>query len=364
MSGRGLLRRLKEGETVLKSFDKKYLASLTIPHHLISIIRQIGEYKGRQDLYKKQAPEMLENLRHVAMIQSTESSNRLEGITADIQRIREIVEEQAKPANRSESEIAGYRDVLNTIHANYEHIPFNKSVMLQFHRDLMKYAGKEGGRWKSASNEITEILSNGTKKIRFIPVVPHLTPDYMQELHEQFDRFAIDGGIDALILISLYVLDFLCIHPFLDGNGRMARLITLLLLYRSGYEVGRYIGLERIIEQSKESYYDTLYKSSQGWHKGRHDALPWIEYALSTVLAAYKEFESRFTHISSGRGSKTDIVLNAIDSFIGDFSVSELEKICPDVSRDMIRYVLKTLKKEGKVLSLGQGRFARWRKVE
>ncbi len=348
----------------MKSFDKKYLAALTIPHHLITIIRQIGEYKGKQELYKKQAPEMLENLRHVAIIQSTESSNRLEGITADIQRIKDLVEEKTKPANRSESEIAGYRDVLSTVHANYEHIPFNKSVLLQFHRDLMKYAGKEGGRWKSVSNEITEILPDGTKKIRFVPVAPHLTPDYMQTLHERYESISKEGDIDPLILIALYVLDFLCIHPFLDGNGRMARLITLLLLYRNGYEVGRYISLERVIEQTKESYYETLQKSSQGWHKGKHDALPWVEYALSTILAAYKEFESRFAGVSKGRGSKTDIVMNAIDSIVGDFSVSDLEKACPDVSVDMIRHVLKKLKKDDRISSLGKGRFARWRKVK
>lgn len=347
----------------MKSFSTNYLASLAIPHHLVSIIRQIGEYKGKQDLYKKQAPEMLENLRHVAMIQSTESSNRLEGITADIKRIKEIVEETSAPVNRSESEIAGYRDVLNTIHANYEHIPFSQSVLLQFHRDLMKYAGKEGGRWKSSSNEITEILPDGTKKIRFVPVAPHLTPDYMQKLHEQFDARMQEGNVDELILIALYVLDFLCVHPFLDGNGRMARLITLLLLYRAGYEVGRYISLERIIEQSKESYYETLQKSSQGWHEGAHDALPWIEYALSTILAAYKEFESRFTRISTGRGSKTDIVMNAIDSIIGDFSISDLEKACPSVSRDMLRHVLFSLRDQGKIQAIGKGRGAKWKKM-
>lgn len=348
----------------MKSFESKYLSSLTIPHHLITMIRQIGEFKGKQELYKKQAPEMLENLRHVAVIQSTESSNRLEGITADIKRIKELVEEKSKPANRSEAEIAGYRDVLNTIHTNYTHIPFNKSVLLQFHRDLMKYAGKEGGRWKSVSNEITEVLPDGTKKIRLVTVSPHLTPDYMRTLHELYNSLEKEGFIDPLILTTLYVLDFLCIHPFLDGNGRMARLITVLLLYRYGYEVSRYISLERVIEQTKESYYETLQKSSQGWHKGRHDALPWIEYSLSTILAAYTEFEGRFKRVSSGRGSKTDIVLNAIESHIGDFGIADLENACPAVSRDMLRHVLKELKKQGKVMSLGQGRFARWRKVK
>jgi Fic family protein len=347
----------------MKSFEKKYLETLSIPHRFITIIRQIGEYKGKQDLYKRQAPEMLENLRHVAIIQSTESSNRLEGITADINRIKELVEEKTNPANRSEAEIAGYRDVLNTIHSNYEHIPFSKSVVLQFHRDLMKYAGKEGGRWKSAPNEITEILPDGRKRIRFVPVTPHLTPGYMQTLHERYKSISQEGDIDPLILNALYVLDFLCIHPFLDGNGRMARLITVLLLYHYGYEVGRYISLERVMEQTKESYYETLYRSSQGWHKGRHDSLPWIEYFLSTILGGYKEFEFRFSRISSGRGSKTDIVLNAIDSFVGDFSISELERACPSVSRDMIRHILFKLRDERKIQPIGKGRAARWRKT-
>ena len=336
----------------MKSFDDAYLSKIIIPHRLITTIRQIGEYKGRQDLYKQQAPEMLENLRHVAMIQSTESSNRLEGITADIKRIKALVEEKATPANRSEAEIAGYRDVLNTIHNNYEHVPFTEKVVLQFHRDLMKYSGKEGGRWKSVANDISEILPDGTRRIRFVPVAPHQTQEFMRILHERHNIQATEQTWDPLFLISFYILDFLCIHPFLDGNGRMARLITVLMLYHSGYEVGRYISLERIVEQTKESYYETLYKSSQGWHEGKHD-----------VLAAYREFESRFGRISSGHGSKTGMVLNAIDGFIADFSVSDLERSCPMVSRDMIRHILFKLRDDGKIISTGKGRYAKWRKL-
>jgi Fic family protein len=346
----------------MKSFEKKYLARMAIPHHLISTIRQIGEFKGRQELYKQQAPEMLENLRKVAIIQSTESSNRLEGITADYKRIKELVEEKTTPTNRPEGEIAGYRDVLNTIHTNYDHMPFTVNIVLQLHRDLMKYTGKEGGKWKSTSNEITEFLPDGTKRTRFLPVEPHLTPDYMRYLHEKFEDTLGEQAIEPLILLPLYILDFLCIHPFLDGNGRMARLLTVLLLYRNGYEVGRHISLERIVEQTRESYYETLLKASQGWHEGRHDAMPWMEYFLSTILAAYREFENRLGRISSGHGSKTDMVLNAIDGFIGEFSISDLEKTCPTVSRDMVRHVLFGLRREGKIEPTGKGRFARWRK--
>jgi Fic family protein len=347
----------------MKSFDPKYLHHLVIPHRLITIIRLIGEYKGKQDLYRQQAPEMLENLRHVAMVQSTESSNRLEGITADIKRIQELVQERTTPANRPEAEIAGYRDVLNTIHGSYAHIPFTDSIILQLHRDLMKYAGKEGGRWKSVANEISEVLPDGTKRIRFVPVQPFQTAEYMKVLHERFDVQFAEQSLDPLLLIPLYILDFLCIHPFLDGNGRMARLLTVLLLYHNGYEVGRYISLERIIEQTKESYYETLHSSSQGWYESEHNSLPWMEYCLSTILASYKEFESRFARISSGQGSKTDMVMNAIDTFIGDFSISDLAQACPVVSRDMLKHLLFKMRDEGIIEATGKGRYARWRKV-
>jgi Fic family protein len=299
----------------------------------------------------------------VALIQSTESSNRIEGIVANDKRLRAIVEEKAKPASRPEAEIAGYRDVLNTVHHSHEHMPFSERLVLQLHKNLMKYAGGEGGKWKSTQNEITEELPDGKKRIRFTPVAPHLTEDAMRELHARYASVERAGDLDPLLLIPFYILDFLCIHPFLDGNGRMARLLALLMLYHNGYEVGRYVSLERIIEQTKESYYDTLYQSSQGWHKGLHNILPWTEYFLGTVLAAYSEFESRSRKVSKGRGSKTDTVQNAINNFVADFSLTDIEKACPLVSRDMIRRVLFDLKKEGQVICLGRGPSARWRKL-
>lgn len=346
----------------MKSFQLEYLNTLPLSHRLLTTIRQIGEYKGKQQLYQQQAPEVLENLRTVAVIQSTESSNRLEGITATFKRIKDIVEEKTAPANRSEGEIAGYRDVLTTIHLNYEHIPFTEGVVLQFHRDLMKYSGKEGGRWKSVSNEISQILPDGSKQLRFAPVDPRQTPEYMRQLHERYTTLDVSGELDPLLLIPLYILDFLCIHPFLDGNGRMIRLLTVLMLYHHGYDVGRYISLERVVEKSKESYYDTLFRSSQGWHEGKHNALPWIEYFLATILAAYCEFEKRLGTLSSGHGSKTGMVLNAIEGIIGDFTIGDIEKACPMVGRDWIRTLLQRLKAEGKVAALGKGRYARWRK--
>jgi Fic family protein len=335
-----------------------------MPPRVAGLLRRLGEHQGRQQLHLQQAPEILENLRQVAKIESTESSNRLEGIVAENdKRLRELVAARAEPADRTEGEIAGYRDVLDTIHQNQAHIPFTDRVVLQFHRDLLKYAGDDGCHWKIASNEIRETLPDGTKRVRFEPIAPHLTEDAMRVLHEHFSDAKRERIWDPLFLIPFYVLDFLCIHPFADGNGRMARLLSLLALYHQGYEVGRYISLERIIEKTKESYYETLYISSQGWHEGKHDIWPWTEYFLGILLAAYSEFEARFERVGSGRGSKTETVQHAIHAFIADFSLSDLEKACPMVSRDMIRRVLFDLKKDHIVECLGRGRSAKWRKI-
>ncbi len=354
--------RQPQGELDMKTLVPSYLERLVIPPRLMPMLRRIGEHKGRQELYRQQSPEMLENLRQVGIVQSTESSNRLEGISVSPKRLQELIEQKTIPRNRSEAEIAGYRDVLNTIHQNSNRIPLSSNIVLQLHRDLMKYSGKEGGRWKSAPNTITEKQPDGTILVRFEPVVPHLTAEAMRTLHDQYEMLLRQDDWDPLLLIPFYVLDFLCIHPFLDGNGRMARLLTVLALYHQGYEVGRYISLERVIEQSKESYYDTLYVSSQGWHEGQHNVWPWAEYFLSVMLASYEEFERRVGMVSSGPGSKTGMVLSTISGFLGDFSISNIEKACPTVSRDMIRHVLFKERDAGRIVSIGKGRGAKWRK--
>lgn len=347
----------------MPSLSRAVLDRLAIPADLVQTIRQIGEHKGRQELYRVQAPEKLENLRRVAMIQSVESSNRIEGVVAAKGRVEALVTGNTTPQNRPEGEIAGYRDVLATIHDHAADIRLGDNVVLQFHRDRMKYATAAGGTWKTVSNEIEEIRPNGTRRIRFTPTAPHLTPAAMQMLHRDFGEEMKSGRIEPLILIALYVLDFLCIHPFLDGNGRMARLLSVLLLHQQEYEVGRYISLERLTENTKESYYDTLYRASQNWHDDRHDPLPWISYWLGVVLAAYREFERRMGELATEHGTKTDIVLSAIDNMMGSFSVSELQALCPSVSRDWIKIVLSQLKKEGRLSLSGRGRNARWRKT-
>jgi len=347
----------------MKSFNN-FLKKLTLTNEMILMIRKIGEYKGKQDLYQKQAPDVLENLRHFAIIQSTESSNRLEHITLDEKRFKEIMKNKSQPQNRNEAEIAGYRDVLSLVHSSAKDIPFTVTVVQQLHRDIMKYTGITGGKWKVTDNEISEILQDGKKIIRFKTVKTHLVSNYMTNLHERFNNELQDNKIEPLILIPSYILDFLCIHPFLDGNGRISRLISLLLLYQQGYEVGRYISLERIIENTRESYYETLKTSSQNWYEGNHNIIPWITYFLSTMLAAYDDFERRANVVVSGRGSKTEIIVKTIENFIGNFTIGDIEKACPLVSRDMIRHVFKQLRKKNKIEAISKGRYAKWRKIQ
>lgn len=271
------------------------------------------------------------------------------------------MEEKITPRNRSEGEIAGYRDVLATIHASYANIPLYSAVIRQLHRDLYKFTPVQGGVWKPADNAIEEILPDGSRIVRFQPVSAFLTPAAMEELCKSVNREIGDEETDPLILTGAFVLDFLCIHPFRDGNGRMARLLTLLLLYKFNYEVGRYISLEKLIEETRESYYDMLQASSRGWHENKHDLFPWLEYFLGIILAAYREFGERVGKISSYKGSKSDRIKEVIEHFIAEFSISDIEKACPDISRPTIYRVLKELKDKGIIASLEVGRNAKWR---
>jgi len=348
----------------VKSFNPGFLEKQPITQNLLQTIRGIAEYKGKQDLYKEQSPQVLETLRQAAIIQSTESSNRLEGITAPLERIKELVAKKTTPKNRSEQEIAGYRDVLNTIHANYADIPFTTGVVLQFHRDLYQFLPGEGGKWKPVDNEITETNANGTKIVRFKPVPAHQTQDAMEELHKRFDNLWQSGEIEPLLLIPAYVLDFLCIHPFLDGNGRMARLLTLLLLYKAGYEVGRYISLEQMVEHTKESYYDTLYQSSQGCHETQHPILPWWEYFLGVILlGVYKEYERRVGMITTTRGAKREMILDTVSRLPQRFQIGDIERACLAVSRPTINRALRELREQGKIICVKSGRDAIWEKT-
>jgi len=334
-----------------------------IPINIVRAIARINEYKGKQDLFYRQSPEILKTLQEIAEIQSTESSNRIEGIKVSNQKLKEIMIQKTTPRNRSEAEISGYRDVFATIHASSIHIPVKPQVILQLHRDIYKYLPQEGGSWKPADNVIEETLPDGTKRVRFVPVKAFLVPSAMDELCHGFNTYREKESFDDLILSFAFILDFLCIHPFRDGNGRISRLLTLLLLYQAGFEVGRFISLERIIEESKVTYCDALEKSSQGWHENQHNPIPWIEYSLGVLIAAYKEFEERLNLAENQRGSKTAMIKETILRLSGDFFIQDIEQACPNVSRPTIYRVLAVLKDEGKVDCIVPGRNARWKRI-
>ncbi|NQT65344.1 MAG: Fic family protein [FCB group bacterium] len=347
----------------MKSLLNEYLKKLPINNELVRLIRKLGEYKGKQELYQKQSPEVLENLRLVAFAQSTESSNRLEQITAPPKRLKELIANKTKPQNRSEAEIAGYCDVLSTIHQSAKDIPLTVNVVKQFHRDMMRYTERPGGDWKSVNNTIVERDTNGTTRVRFNPVDPFQVNEYMTKLVERFNAEIENGEYDPLLLIPLFIFDFTCIHPFRDGNGRSSRLLTTLLLYHQGYDVVRYVSLEKIIEQTKESYYNTLEDSSRDWHDGKHNIIPFLTYYLSTFLAAYDEFEKRADIVIKPRGTKTEMVINAIDGFKGNFTISDIENACPLVGRDMIRKVMNKMRSDRKIENISKGKYAKWRKI-
>lgn len=327
-------------------------------------VRTLGEFKGKQALFKDRASQVLESLRTAAIVSSTESSNRIEGIIAPANRVAALVDGKATPQNRSEQEIAGYRDVLNTVHANHEHMRPGTGLILQLHRDLYRFTADPGGHWKMADNEITEIMPDGTRMLRFQPVRAHVTPEAMEALHRGFEAAWNASETEPLLLIAAYVLDFLCIHPFSDGNGRMARLLSLLLLYRAGYDVGRYVSLEQVVEQTRETYYDSLYRSSQGWHDGRHSLGPWFEYFLGVMLLrAYRDLDGRVESLTSGRGAKTEMVRGVVARLPGQFQLSEVERACPGVSRPTINRVLADLRRAGQLRCLRTGRNAVWQKT-
>ncbi|MFI4941037.1 MAG: Fic family protein, partial [Burkholderiales bacterium] len=277
----------------MHSLSNDYLARLRFDTQQLATLRALGEYRGKQRLYVAQSPEVLSDLRQVAVVESTESSNRLEGVVVAPARLKSLVLKNAIPKSRSEQEVAGYRDALGLIHESAEQIPFSEGTILQLHSILYRYMPQPGGHWKAANNDIIERHPDGSSRIRFRPTAAHLTPMAMSDLVASY-RTALDQHLaDPLVLVPLLVLDFLCIHPFPDGNGRMARLLTLQLLYHFDYTVGRFISLERIFEESKESYYETLESSSQNWHEHAHNSAPWLDYFWGALLRAYKEFEDR-----------------------------------------------------------------------
>ena len=346
----------------MKSLDIDFLKRQAIPIEMGGLLQKLGEYKGRQDLFQHQTPQFLATLRQTAIIESTESSNRIEGITVPSKRFKELMAHPTKPKDRSEAEILGYRQALSKIHTRPESFPINEKTILDMHKQIYLRTDIPAGQWKRRDNAIEERLPDGRWITRFVPVSAAHTPGYMKELCLRYNRFMNKREVSPLILIPAFVFDFLCIHPFSDGNGRVSRLLTVLMLHQTDYTVGRYISIERLIEESKETYYESLQKSSKNWQEGKHSLKPWWEYSLGILIGAYREFERRVGTITKTRGAKTAIVEETIDNLPTIFSISDVERLCQSVSRDMIRVVLNRLRKEGRLISKGTGRGALWEK--
>jgi Fic family protein len=346
----------------MHSLTPEFLDALRFDCLQIATLRALGEFRGKQQLFVAQSPQVLQGLTQIAVIESTESSNRLEGVTVAPARLKSLMSKNADPKSRSEQEIAGYRDALSLIHESADGMPFSEGVLRQLHSLLYRYLPQDGGEWKAMNNDIIERHADGSSRIRFQPIPAHMTPVAVTETLAYYHRALALNLADPLVLVPLTVLDFLCIHPFSDGNGRVARLLTLLLLYQFDYRVGRFISLERIFEESKEGYYATLELSSQGWHEGTHDVRPWMDYFWGAMLRAYKEFEERVGTIEKRRGGKSDRIRDEALRRVLPFSISEIEESCPGVSRDTVRLVLRSLKAEGLIEPTGKGRTAKWRK--
>lgn len=356
------MMHIKREVMQMKKFDLNAEVNTILNNNIINLISSIHEYKGKQILYIEAKPDVLSHLLSIAKIQSTSSSNKIEGIYTTDKRISEIVNNKVEPKNRNEEEIAGYRDVLATIHESHEYIDIKPSTILQLHRDLYKYSGISfGGKFKNSQNYIEEILEDGTKKIRFTPLSPVETPIAIEELCNSYNEIIKTEVIDPLLVIPIFVLDFVSIHPFHDGNGRMSRLLTLLLLYKTGYIVGKYISIEKIIEETKETYYDSLEKSSVNWHINENDYSYFVEYYLGIILSAYKEFANRVEYITNKKLSALERVTILFKESVSPINKAYLIEKCPDISETTIERSLSTLLNENKIEKLSGGRFTSYK---
>ena len=342
----------------MREFNYKNEYAKLLTPNIVNMLTVIHEFKGEQTLFLEAESDLLTQLLEIAKIQSTEASNRIEGIITTDERLKLIVREKTMPKTRSEKEIAGYRDVLTTIHESYDYIPPRSSMILQLHRDLYKFSGMSiGGNFKNSDNVIAEKLPDGTQRVRFQPVSAWETPETMDRLCDEFIKSVSDPEMDPLLLIPMFILDFLCIHPFNDGNGRMSRLLTLLLLYRSGYIVGKYISIEKLITDSKETYYEALQESSYEWYEGTNDYLPFVRYMLGVIAAAYREFSSRVKLLSTGGFTKAERLRELIKDHLGKITKAELMELCPDISQATVQRTLAELLANGEITKIGGGRY-------
>lgn len=340
----------------MRTFDYLKLADKKWDSEILGLVAQIHEYKGRQQLYIAQRPAELNRLIQIAKVQSTEASNEIEGIRTTETRLKQLCAEKTTPKNRDEYEIAGYRDILNTIHNNHAYIPINKSYILQLHRDLYRYSEKGiGGEFKRSQNYISATDRNGNNIIVFTPLPPYETAPAIEAICDGYNRVMDNRAVDALILIPTFIHDFLCIHPFSDGNGRMSRLLTTLLLYHSGYEIGRYISLESIIAKDKGRYYNALSACQDGWAEGNEDPTIFIKYLLGMILAAYRNFENR-VDLSNEKRTSLEMVQRAVGMKLGKFTKNDILEHCPGIGRASVENALKKLTESGEIIRMGSAR--------
>ena len=345
----------------MRSFDYKEEWKKLLTPEIVMYLTQIHEFKGEQTLFIEAKADTLSQLVDIAKIQSIEASNKIEGIYTSDERLKALVKDSTRPRTRNEREIAGYRDVLNTIHENHDYIPPKPSIILQLHRDLYKFEGMDiGGRYKTSDNIIEEQDAEGNKSVRFRPMPAWETPEAIEKICQSYDEALNSENIDALIIIPMFVLDFLCVHPFNDGNGRISRLLTLLLLYRSGYIVGKYISIEKLIEQTKEIYYESLQLSSAGWHENKNDYEPFVKYMLGVIVAAYRDFSSRVSLLTTQGMSKPDRVKEIIRATLGPITKTEILAKCPDISQVTVQRALADLVDKGDIVKLGGGRYTKY----
>ena len=340
----------------MKNFDYITNPAKLLTPEIVQMVGSIHEHKGKQELFLEANIDELKTLLEVALIQSTGASNRIEGIFTSDKRLKELVSQKAEPRNRSEQEIAGYREVLATIHESYEYITPRPTIILQLHRDLYSYSqGNIDGTYKNSDNVIAETDAEEHQKARFIPVPAFQTAEAIDELCAHFLEAWEANLIDKLILIPMFILDFLCIHPFNDGNGRMSRLLTLLLFYKAGYIVGKYVSMEMLIEKTKETYYEALQASSFGWHEGENSYKPFVKYYLGIMLKAYNEFENRVEHLKYHNLSKPDRIKAVIDNKVGKITKKEIMELYPDISKVTVERTLTDLVKSGYIAKVGAG---------
>ena len=342
------------GGDEVRHFDYAALENRTWDNEVINYLSLIHEYKGKQSAYLKQKPQELERLVELAKVQSTEASNSIEGIRTTETRLRQLMSERTTPRNRDEKEIAGYRDALNIVHENFEYIPLTPNYILQLHKILLSHTDSGfGGSFKNIQNYISATDEAGNRFTLFTPMAPYETPEAVREICDEYNRAIGEGKVDPLLIIPVFIHDFLCIHPFLDGNGRMSRLLTTLLLYRADYEVGKYISLEAKIAKNKDAYYAALEDAQVGWHEQQDDPTTFVKYLLSTIIAAYRDFDDRIQILSP---TSLDTVKNAIGNKIGKFTKKEILELCPGLSASTVERHLKKLTVEGYISKHGTGR--------